>query len=204
MGLVLCLLAVFLLPNAFGQPSLGEALDQPSWVFQTSGTKGWFGQTEMSWDGVDAARSGGLAAGQTNRMSTTITGPGTLIFWWQVSSAASGSDFLSFGTNGRTCRLIMGEVPWTPLVVPIPAGTQTVSWEHKLRSCSPLGASAAWVDQVQFHPTGDLAVPRILQEPKGGWAAAGASVRLSLIAAADGVLQYQSNGIATVCGCRGP
>ena len=42
---------------------------------------------------MDAARSGSLLDGQVAWLQTTVTGPGTLSFWWNVSSEEGADPF---------------------------------------------------------------------------------------------------------------
>jgi hypothetical protein len=75
-------------------PTLAEALDTPGWAWAT-GTIPWIGQTTVTHDGVDAGQSGAISHGEQSWMETTVAGPGTLTFWWRVSSE-SGYDYLEF------------------------------------------------------------------------------------------------------------
>ncbi len=93
-------------------PTLAEALDTPQWTWTTGGDAAWAGQTSVSHDGVDAARSGAISHNQQSWMETTVNGPGTLRFWWKVSSE-TGYDYLEFYLNERTATgRISGEVDW--------------------------------------------------------------------------------------------
>src|SRR6266446_10374107 len=80
-------------------PILGEALDATNVVWITGGNAGWFGQTNITHDGVDAARSGAIAKKQQTWIETTVTGLVTVAFWWRVDSEP-GFDFLSFSIDG--------------------------------------------------------------------------------------------------------
>ncbi len=69
----------------------------------TGGDADWYGQSFVSHDGVDAAKSGGVADSQSTYMQTTITGPGTIIYWWKVSSEP-GFDYLKCYIDGELSR----------------------------------------------------------------------------------------------------
>ncbi len=144
---------------------LAEALDAPGLNWTTGGTAPWSGQTAISHDGVDAARSGIISDNQDTWLQTTVTtGPGTLGFWWKVSSEA-GYDYLEFyldGTlqNGR----IAGEVNWTQQTFNIPAGSHTLRWRYAKDAAVSSGQDRAWVDQVSFVPAG--VQPPILTSPR--------------------------------------
>jgi hypothetical protein len=58
------------------------------WI--TGGDANWSGQTVTTHDGMDAAQSGIVADSQETWMQTTVTGPGTLSFWWKVDSFRAG------------------------------------------------------------------------------------------------------------------
>src|SRR6186713_2097858 len=65
--------------------TLEEALDGSGLTWQTDDT--WEGvETASARDGVDAARAGYNASSPLRTLSTTVTGPGVLSFWWQMSS----------------------------------------------------------------------------------------------------------------------
>ncbi len=67
-------------------PTLAGALDTNGLTWTTTGTYPWFPQTVTTHDGSDAAESADIADNQTSSMETTLSGPGTLTFWWKVSS----------------------------------------------------------------------------------------------------------------------
>ena len=89
----------------FGLP-LPVALDTPGLVWTRGGTIGWYGQTNESHDSLHAAQSGPVGFHQDSWMDTTVTGPGTLVFWWKVSSQTNNnySRFLIDGTGAAPGR----------------------------------------------------------------------------------------------------
>src|SRR6185295_1349795 len=91
--------------------TLGEALDAPSLPWSTVGTPAWEGQSVVSSDGVDAATSGVVADSTAVTIQTTVTGPGTISFWWKVSSELT-NDYLKFFISGYQQLKISGEVDW--------------------------------------------------------------------------------------------
>ena len=67
--------------------SLEQALDtEGSLEWSTIGTPAWFGQRLVSHDGADAAQSGTISDSAAVTAVSVITGPGTLSWWWKVSS----------------------------------------------------------------------------------------------------------------------
>src|SRR5262249_33641526 len=107
--------------------SLADALDTTGLTWTTSGDANWFGQPQISHDGVDAAQSGAITHNQQSTLQTTISGPGNLSFWWKVSSETFW-DTLVFNVNGVESARISGEINWQQRVFSIPSGSQTLQW----------------------------------------------------------------------------
>ena len=80
--------------------SLEEALDTVGTLnWTTTNALNWSGQADVTHDGVDAAASPTLTNGNSSAMfQTIVTGPGTISFWWKVSSETN-SDRLNFADN---------------------------------------------------------------------------------------------------------
>ena len=135
------------------------AVDATNLVWTTGGNNAWYYQSDTTFDGEDAARSGETSDNGESWMETTVTGPGQLHFWWMVSSEQFG-DQLSFLLDGAEWRSITGDVGfWEDAYIDIPAGPHTVRWSyHKDGNFSSSGADAGWVDQVSFTPY-SLGVP---------------------------------------------
>lgn len=147
---------------------LGEALDTVGLIWTTSGDLPWFSQTTTTQDGIDAAQSGAIGHSQVSSMETTIVGPGTMTFWWKVSSETS-YDFLRFYLNGveQTGSLakISGNVNWIQKTVTIPSGSNVVKWSYTKDDSAVVGSDTAWVDQVVFTP--DAAPEIAVEQPIG-------------------------------------
>jgi hypothetical protein len=86
-------------PLGNAQVSLSQALDTTNLVWTTGGSASWSGQTTVAHDGVDAARSGFISDAQESWLQMTVTGPGTVVFWWKVSSEGD-YDMLEFLIGG--------------------------------------------------------------------------------------------------------
>lgn len=146
------------------QPTLADALDTTGIAWSPSGNANWFPQFTTTHDGVDAAQSGAIMNNQTSSVEATLTGPGTLTFWWKVSSE-NNYDFLELYINNtlQTGDLakIAGEVDWMQKTVSIPVGSQTVRWTYKKDFSVNSGSDAGWVDQVVFTPS---SAPEIVVE----------------------------------------
>src|SRR5262245_2714522 len=83
--IIILLLALGLAIDLYAQ-TLSAALDGTGLVWTTGGSAVWTGQTVVTHDGVDAAASGAITANQQSWVQTTVSGPGTIAWWWQASS----------------------------------------------------------------------------------------------------------------------
>ena len=132
--------------------ALSQALNNTNFVWATGGDRIFYGQTTTSYDGSGAAQNAPLSDNQQVWLATTVQGPGKLSFWWKVSSEPD-YDFLEFAINGYVQMGISGEVGWTQLTYPIPAGPTTVTWSYSKDGSSASGQDAGWVDRVSYDQT---------------------------------------------------
>jgi uncharacterized repeat protein (TIGR02543 family) len=139
--------------------TLEAALDTTSLSWTTGGHSVWFGQSATHHDGTDAAQSGLITHNQTNWIQTTVTGPGTLFYWWKVSSEA-GYDKLVFSYDGYIqAGAISGTTnEWTQQGWNVPVGTHTLRWSYCKDISDSLGADCGWVDQVSWTPATPVTV----------------------------------------------
>jgi M6 family metalloprotease-like protein len=168
-------------------PTLGEALDAPALTWTTGGTSVWAGQRTVTHDTVDAAVSGVIDHSQQSWVETSVAGPGTLTFWWQVSSE-SGYDYLSFLLDGAAtggAPAISGTVGWTQQTVAIPSGTHTLRWRYSKDGSVVAGSDAGWVDQVVYVP--DAPAPEIRVEQPAGTPLTDGAATVSFTTTAVGV-----------------
>ena len=166
--------------------TLAEALDNSTLTWTISGTPPWVGQGAVSHDGTDAARSGAIVDSGSTSFSTTVAGPGTLTFWWMVSSE-SGGDFLRLYLNGTKQTEISGEVDWLFMTYALPSGTQTLEWRYKKNASVAAGQDRGWVDQIAF----GAPAPVITTQPVSRSVIAGASVAFNVVATGTPPLTYQ-------------
>ncbi|MBI5383838.1 MAG: hypothetical protein HZA90_04035 [Verrucomicrobia bacterium] len=169
--------------------TLGEALDTPGWNWTTTGAVGWFGQTNRTQDGADAAQSGLLGHGQQSRLQTTVTGPRVLTFWWKASSETY-CDTFEFLVNGVSQARLSGEVNWTQRAFSLPAGTVSLEWVFAKDASGSAGQDAAWLDQVRLI-TDATNPPTLLRQPASQMAARGDRVTLGVEAWGSWPLLYQ-------------
>jgi len=146
------------LPSALAQeapPDLAGALNNPGRTFGVSTRPGvvrpWVPDGVVTRDGQFAVRSGSIDHGQASGFSTVLQGPGTLRFWWKVSSEAN-YDWLNLYIDGVLAGRISGPQDWALVEFPIPAGRHVVDWEYRKDASVVQGQDAAWVDQIAFIP----------------------------------------------------
>ncbi len=138
--------------------SLPTALDNTTLTFTTGGSASWYGQAENSSDDVDAARSGAIGNSQQTWLQTTVTGPGVLSFYWNVSCEGSvynqNWDYLNVSIDDEEKARICGtDNKWTRQSYSIPSGTHTVRWQYNKDSSMSKGDDAGYVDQIVWTPT---------------------------------------------------
>ncbi|MCX6874983.1 MAG: M6 family metalloprotease domain-containing protein [Verrucomicrobia bacterium] len=173
------------------------SVETPPLYWTTGGDSVWYGESTSTHDGVDAVQNGDIADSQSVWAQTYVTGPGTLTFWWKVSSEAN-YDYLRFfmdGVEQGTAPRISGEVDWQPITVTVPVGNHALRWTYSKDSSVSTGADAAWLDQVVFAP--DL--PQALDTPALTWTTSGnANWAGQILTTHDGVDAAQSGLIANL------
>lgn len=132
-----------------------------AFAWATGDPVGWFDQTFTTRDG-NAFQTGRISHNQQTYLEAPIRGPGTLTFWWKVSSernliTGSVYDYLRFtldGTQLPSAPGIAGEVDWQQQTVPVPAGHHMLRWTYTKDNSDGLvvGADAGWLDQVVYTP----------------------------------------------------
>ncbi|TDU81409.1 astacin (peptidase family M12A) [Prosthecobacter fusiformis] len=188
-----------------GQMSLGEGLDNATLTFTTGGTDyegdplpagtGWkaVSSPEPAHDGVDSASSGEIFNDEESWMETTVTGPGTLDFWWKVSS--DPSDRLKLGIDEvYSYGSISGQQDWVHMIVPIPtSGTHTIRWSYVKNEFTNGGLDTAWVDQVVFTPGTPViaTAPSFTSQPASRLGIVGGSVAFSPVVSGSPTITYQ-------------
>lgn len=134
-----------------GGLTLGTALNAPGLTWITNGNTGWYPETTNYYEDGAAAQSGIVTGGNTSTLQTTVTGPGTLTFWWKTS--ASDYDFdVEFDLDGNDYddnNLYNGGVWNQETAVFIPAGEHPISWTAY---GADYASDAGYLDEVQFTP----------------------------------------------------
>ena len=172
--------------------SLPVALNNSTLTWATAPTIPWFGQTNVSHDSVASGRSYFIGDGQQSSLTTTTNGPGTLSFWWKVSSQTN-ADVLSFlNYGGGTTNLeaqISGESGWAQFNAYLPVGAQTMVWAYTKDASQSAGLDAGFVDQVSYAP--GVTPPFIIGNPVSQTIPGDAPVSFSVLANGTPVLAYQ-------------
>lgn len=148
-------------PNTPGI-TLNQALDTQTLAFTTGGNASWFPETAVAYFGGSAAQSGALGDSQTEWLQTTVVGPGTLLFYWKVSSEAN-YDFLEVSVDEVVqAGSISGEVGWQRRTIAIPSGSHVIKWVYGKDVSVSMGSDCGWVDEVSFTPCTKAVMPQVL------------------------------------------
>ena len=122
--------------------------------WEGAGEQPWFSQTDITNDGQDAVQSGDIGANDFSQLSTIISGPAMVSFWWKVSSE-SFSDYLrvrvsSLNDNQNIfSESISGEVDWSIIEFEVPEGQHLIEWTYSKDSSVESGRDAGWIDQFE-------------------------------------------------------
>jgi alpha-tubulin suppressor-like RCC1 family protein len=147
--------------------TLAQALNATNLTWTTFGNAAWFSEVTNSHDGIAAAQSGAISNSMSSGLETTVIGPGTLTFWWMVSSEEY-FDFLSFYIDGTNyAARISGEVDWQQETFLIGSGSHTLRWIYAKDPDVSVGQDAGWLDQVSFTPPllpAELGAPSLLAD----------------------------------------
>ena len=118
------------IPDLAGSGSdFNQALNTTGLTWTTSGTASWFVETTNTHDNVSAAQSGSVTNSQTSSLSTTVTGPGTLTFYWASQDDCNNFDY-EFDIDGTIQSDIYCSTPWTQAgPFSISGGQHTLTWK---------------------------------------------------------------------------
>jgi len=166
--------------------SLAEAVDAPDLVFLTGHDAPWVAQTTTAHDGVDAVEWG-YSRPPVDDLQTTVDGPGSLSFWWKVSSETNYGVFNFSANSGQTRESISGEVDWQQQSFRLEPGPQRLRWYY--RRMTGTGHDRGWLDGVSFVP--DPLPPTIVQQPHSLRVPQGWPSTLRVLAAGPKPLLYQ-------------
>ncbi|MGB5925597.1 MAG: hypothetical protein WBH01_05830 [Dehalococcoidia bacterium] len=162
---------------------LGDAVDNVALTWSTGGSAKWIAQTCRSYYDGDAVQSGYITHNQATWIRTTVTGPGTLSFYWMVRSQDE-YDCLEFHIDGLEQVSISGSPQWEQETHSIASGTHIVEWRYTKDGSQDSDMDRAWLDKVEFtstptyalsvyeSPSGSGTVTPSPSQPSGGYTAA--------------------------------
>ena len=130
--------------------SLAEALDEFTLTWSTSGNGNWAYENTQSYYDNDAAQAGAIADSKYSTLYTTVTGPGTINFYWKVSSEDT-YDYLTFYVDSTVNTKISGTTGgWLNINAPITSGAHTLRWTYSKDVSNGIGSDTGWVDKVVY------------------------------------------------------
>lgn len=127
------------------------------------GNYGWEITAANPYEGTYCAKSQTISHNQNAELSLVLDIPadGEITFFRKVSSE-SNYDYLRFYINGQMQEEWSGEVSWSEVSFPVPAGDDTeFKWAYEKDYSVSSGSDCAWIDYIVFPGTGATAVPII-------------------------------------------
>jgi subtilisin-like proprotein convertase family protein len=140
------------------QQLLGETLDSPNLNWQMPSAQAWVLQNRRTVDLTDALISPiFLDHSRSSVIETPVMGPGTVSFWWTVSSELN-ADFFRFEIDGTVMNQISGNssgnnIPWAQQSFAVPAGQHMLRWRYIKNEATVAGLDACWLDSVAYTPS---------------------------------------------------
>jgi hypothetical protein len=117
----------------------------------------WFEQTQTLKEGSSALQSGPITNNLHSWIETSVAGPGTLSFWWRVSSEG-GYDTLTCSIDASPQKTISGtKSGWMREQFILGAGTHILRWTYSKDDSNSEGQDCGWLDALQWVPTPPLA-----------------------------------------------
>ena len=165
---------------------LGVALNATNLTW-TSPVPSWSTQSTTTHDGVSAAQSSTLnSSSQSSTIQTTVTGPGTLTFWWFTPSYDNQLSFI-IGTTNRSS--IIGSPNWQEQTFYFGPGSHTLKWTYSQLSPFIGSGLRGYLDQVTY--TAGVVAPTLLSQPQSQSQITGLSASFSANLAGTPPFSYQ-------------
>ena len=135
-------------------PALEQALDNLSLTWTTGGDASWDVSSDSSLftesPNLLGAMSGNIAHNQQSWLETTVSGSGTLTFFWKVTSE-DGYDLLAFYIDGVLQQEISGNTSWEQKSYAIQSeGVHTLKWSYSKDDSNSTGDDRGYLDNVQY------------------------------------------------------
>ena len=126
-----------------------EALNATNLAWSSGGDSPWYSQVAINHDGVVGLRSGAITGNQQSTAQTSADGPGTLSFWWKVSSETN-NDYVKFSLDSAEQARISGTVNWQQKTYYLAPGPHSLTWSYSKNATINTSSDAAWLDQVAY------------------------------------------------------
>ena len=118
--------------------------------FTCSGSANWIVDRSVYKSPNVSRKSGTISHDQSTSIKTTVTGPGTLSFYWKVSSETN-YDKLFLYVDGTSITFISGTVDWQEYTYTITgSSTHTIEWRYSKDSNQNAGSDCGWIDDVSW------------------------------------------------------
>jgi C1A family cysteine protease len=181
--------------------TMASALDCSALPFSTSGIVTWTPIVHNYQKGGSAMQSGDVADLHSSTMSTVVSGPSTLSFFWKVSSE-SNNDVLKYSVDSVVKASISGSTAWAPVSVTVEAGLHYLNWTYSKSSSISRAGDCGYVDNVTISTSGLETIPPVTNYALtgtlglAGWYTTSISVTLSSTDIGSGVsaTYYRLNG----------
>ncbi len=137
-----------------GDVYFNVALGTTNLLWNTGGDTSWQVESTNTCNSQPLAiQSGSVTNGQSSIVSVTVTGPGTLTFYWSSIANDPNQGFsCSYYDNGNQLDTISGDTSWyQDGPFQITAGQHTLTWTASAGGDSD-PTEAAFLDQVSFVP----------------------------------------------------
>jgi len=139
-----------------------DGMDACSQTWTLTGHANWFVEGSITHDGADAVQSGDIGDNEVSSLSTQVTGPTDVSFWWAVISEEN-YDYLAFSVDGVEVDRISGTQDWAQFSYTLGAGVHTLLWSYAKDGSVSADADAGWLDQFQvgndtMPPTGSIVI----------------------------------------------
>lgn len=172
---------------------INDALGTSNLNWVTAGDSNWFVETATTYNGSPfAMQSGSVTNGQISTLSVTVTGPGTVTFYWlSVASDPNNGFNYDFEIDGNSQTSLAGNAGWYqegPFT--IGSGTHTLSWTTSANGDTD-PTQAGFLDQVSFVPTSTNFAPVITVNPLNQTNYPGYSVALFAAATSNPTATWQ-------------
>jgi len=171
-----------------GSITYSEALDIDVFTWEVAGDAPWFGQSDVTIDGIDALQSGSVGNQETSAFSTNVEGPLLISFWWKLSSE-NQTNFLRLRMDSDLLAQISSETPWEQIIFSVPEGTHILEWTYVKDFGLSAGQDAGWIDRIKI--ISDTGAPLIFNQPQSPTIAEGDSALLTVEAVGSGLLTYE-------------